>query len=69
MFCPSNQKAHSIVVKEAAKNKQAQIRINRDFFLSFSFEMPKKNKKQAIIPETIENEIARLESIFNNSDC
>jgi len=37
--------------------------------LSFSFEMPKKNKKQAIIPETIENEIARLESIFNNSDC
>jgi len=54
-----------MVVKEPAKNKHAQMRINLDFFLSFSFEMPKKNKKQAIIPETIENEIARLESIFN----
>jgi len=52
-------------VKEAAKNKQAQIRIIRDFFLSFSNEIPRMNKKHAIIPETIENATARFESIFN----
>lgn len=55
-----------MVVKDAAKNKQAHMRINLDFFLFFSKCIPRMNKKHAIKPETMESAIARLDSIFNS---